>query len=105
MSKIKNWFDHKEYMEEYNLNDIQCVRSNGLYVSEMITFRDYAGQGIGYGIINNAYNATRHINDYGSLFESVYGFCSTYRAEGENEYEYDEDEYEYDEYDEIEYGE
>lgn len=95
MSKIRNWFDRKEYMEEYDPINIQYFGSNGLYESEMITFKDYEGQGIGYGIINNAYNVTRHNNDYGSLFESVYGFCSTDWAEGENEY--DEDEYEYDE--------
>lgn len=91
MSKIRNWFDRKEYIEEYNPNNTQCVGLNGLHVSEMITFKDYKGEGIGYGIINNAYNATRYNNDYGSLFESVYGFCST---------DLDEDEYDEDEYDE-----
>lgn len=103
MTKIRNWFDRKEYIEEYNPINIQYVGSNGLYESEMITFKDYGGQGIGYGIINNAYNATRYNIDYGSFFESVYGFCSTDWAEGE----YNEDEYEYDEYeyDETEYGE
>ena len=102
MSKIRNWFDRKEYIEEYNPINIQYVGSNGLHVSEMITFKDYEGRGIGYGIINNAYNVTRYNDDYRSLFESVYGFCSTDWAEGETEYEYEYDEYEYDE---TEYGE
>lgn len=93
MSKIRNWFDHKEYIEEYSSNDNQCVGSNGLYEAEMITFRDYEGRGIGYGIINNAYNVTRYNDDYGSLFESVYGFCSTDWVEDEDVYEYDETEY------------
>lgn len=97
MSKIRNWFDRKEYIEISPQDMAQYVGSNGLYESEMITFKDYEGQGIGYGIINNAYNATRHNDDYGSLFESVYGFCSTDWAEGETEYEYEYDETEYEE--------
>lgn len=98
MPKIRNWFDRKEYIEDCNpisTQDMaQYVGLNGLHVSEMITFKDYKGEGIGYGIINNAYNATRYNDDYGSLFESVYGFCSTDWVEDEDVYEYDETEYE-----------
>ena len=99
MTKIRNWFDRKEYIEDYDPISTQCVSQyvelNGLYESEMITFKDYKGEGIGYGIINNAYNVTRYNNNYGSLFESVCGFCSTDWVEDEDVYEYDE--YEYDE--------
>lgn len=91
MPKIRNWFDRKEYIEISPQDMAQHVGLNGLHVSEMITFKDYEGRGIGYGIINNAYNVTRYNDDYGSLFESVYGFCSTDWTE--------------DEYDETEYGE
>lgn len=93
MPKIRNWFDRKEYMEEYNPINIQYVGSDGLYESEMITFKDYEGRGIGYGIINNGYNVTRYNNNCGSLFESVCGFCSTDWVEDEDEY--NENEYEY----------
>ena len=90
MSKIRNWFDRKEYIEISPQDMAQYVGLNGLHVSEMITFKDYEGRGIGYGIINNAYNVTRYNDNYGSLFESVYGFCSTDWTEDE----YDETEYE-----------
>ena len=75
MTRIRNWFDRKEYIEEYNPNDNNYIESCGLHESEYIRLKEYEGQGDGGGVHMDVYNMLSHCLQCGSILESKFGFC------------------------------
>ena len=43
MTRIRNWFNCIEYIEEYNTNDNNYIESCGLHESEDIRLKEYEG--------------------------------------------------------------
>ena len=75
MTRIRNWFNCIEYIEEYNPNDNNYIESCGLHESEYIRLKEYEGQGDGGGVHMDVYNMLSHCLQCGSILESKFGFC------------------------------